>query len=315
VGRFLLRRLGQAVLVLFLVTIVTFGLVHALPGGPARAILGIRASPSAIRQFNDANGYNKALPLQYVDYIWNTVQLKFGFSYKNNESVGYLLGRDLPKTAYLAGLALLFSIIISIPLGIYQAVRRGKVDDYVLTAGSFVGYSMPSFWLALLLIALFAVDLKVFPATAPQTVGVGGAISDPLAMVLPVATLTIIQVAAFSRYMRSSAIESLAQDYIRTARAKGARERRVLFSHMLRNAILPIITLIGLSVPTLLTGNLIVEQVFNYPGAGLLYWNSATNRDYPTLLAETVIIGVFVIAGNLVADIAYSVVDPRIRRS
>jgi peptide/nickel transport system permease protein len=130
-----------------------------------------------------------------------------------------------------------------------------------------------------------------------------------------VATLTIIQVAAFSRYMRSSAIESLAQDYIRTARAKGARERRVLFSHMLRNAILPIITLIGLSVPTLLTGNLIVEQVFNYPGAGLLYWNSATNRDYPTLLAETVIIGVFVIAGNLVADIAYSVVDPRIRRS
>ncbi len=313
-GRFLLRRFGQAILVMFLVTIATFGLVHALPGGPARAVLGIRASPAAIKQFNDANGYNKSLPLQYVDYIWNTVRLKFGFSYKNNESVGYLLGRDLPKTAYLAGLALLFSIIISIPLGIYQAVRRGKPDDYVLTAGSFIGYSMPSFWLALLLIALFAVDLKIFPATAPQTVGIGGAISDPKAMVLPVATLTIIQVAAFSRYMRSSAIESLAQDYIRTARAKGARERTVLFSHMLRNAILPIITLIGLSIPTLLTGNLIVEQVFNYPGAGLLYWNSATNRDYPTLLAETVIIGVFVIAGNLVADIAYSVVDPRIRR-
>jgi peptide/nickel transport system permease protein len=312
-GRFLLRRFGQAIGVLFLVTIVTFGLVHALPGGPARAILGIRASPAAIRQFDAANGYNKSLPLQYVDYIWNTVRLKFGFSYKNNESVGYLLGRDLPKTAYLAGLALLFSILIAVPLGIYQAVRRGKVDDYVLTAGSFIGYSMPSFWLALLLIAIFAVDLKVFPATAPQTVGVGGALSDPSGMVLPVATLTIIQVAAFSRYMRSSAIENLAQDYIRTARAKGARESSVLFSHMLRNAVLPIITLIGLSIPTLLTGNLIVEQVFNYPGAGLLYWNSAVSRDYPTLLAETVIIGVFVIIGNLLADLAYSVVDPRIR--
>jgi peptide/nickel transport system permease protein len=312
-GRFLARRLAQAIGVLFLVTIVTFGLVHALPGGPARAVLGIRASPAAIRQFNRANGYNRVLPLQYVDYIWNTVRLKFGFSYKNNESVGYLLGRDLPKTAYLAGLALLFALIIAIPLGIYQAVRRGKADDYVLTAGSFIGYSMPSFWLALLLIAWFAVDLKIFPATAPQTVGVGGAISDPSAMVLPVATLTIIQVASFSRYMRSAAIESLAQDYIRTARAKGASERTVLFGHMLRNAILPIITLIGISIPALLTGNLIVESVFNYPGAGLLYWNAATQRDYPTLLAETVIIGVFVILGNLIADIAYSIVDPRIR--
>ncbi len=310
---YLLRRFGQAIAVLFLVTLITFGLVHALPGGAARAVLGLRATPGAIRQFNIANGYNKPLPVQYVDYIWHTLQLHLGFSYKNNETVSYLLSTDLPKTAYLAGLALLFTVLIAIPLGVYQAVRRGHADDYVLTSASFVAYSMPSFWLGLVLIELFAVNLRWFPATAPQTVGVGGAISHPAAMVLPVATLTIIQVASFSRYMRSSAIENLAQDYIRTARAKGARERAVLFAHMLRNAVLPIITLLGLSIPSLLTGNLIVEQVFNYPGAGLLYWNSAVNRDYPTLLAETLIIGVFVIAGNLIADVAYSFVDPRIR--
>lgn len=311
--RYLFRRLGQSIVVLFLVTLITFGLVHLLPGGPARAILGLRASAVTIRQFNISNGYNKPLPVQYVDYIWHTVQLRFGFSYKNNETVAYLLSTDLPKTAYLAGVALVLTVIIAVPLGIYQAVRRGRVDDYLLTSASFVAYSMPSFWLGLVLIAVFAVNLHWFPPTAPQTVTVAGAIDHPLAMVLPVATLTIIQVASFSRYMRSSAIDNLAQDYIRTARAKGARERTILFSHMLRNAMLPIITLLGLSVPSLLTGNLIVEQVFNYPGAGLLYWSSAVNRDYPTLLTETLVIGVFVIVGNLIADIAYSVVDPRIR--
>lgn len=310
---YLLRRLGQAIVVLFLVTVIVFALVHALPGGPARAILGLRATPFTIRQFNIANGYNKPLPVQYVDYVWRTVQLRFGFSYKNNETVAYLLGTDLPKTAYLAGLALVITVVIAIPLGVYQAVRRGRADDYLLTSASFVAYSMPSFWLGLVLIAIFSVNLHLFPPTGPQTVGIGGALSHPSGMVLPVATLVIIQVASFSRYMRSSAIENLAQDYIRTAQAKGARQRAVLFSHMLRNAMLPIITLLGLSIPSLLTGNLIVEQVFNYPGAGLLYWNSAVSRDYPTLLAETLIIAVFVILGNLVADIAYSVVDPRIR--
>jgi peptide/nickel transport system permease protein len=221
----------------------------------------------------------------------------------------------LPKSAYLSGLALLFTVLVAVPLGIYQAVRRNKPDDYALTSLSFVGYSMPTFWLGLLLIAVFAVYTKLLPPEGPQSAGVGGALADPKAMVLPVLTLTIVGVASFSRYMRSSAIESLAQDYIRTARAKGVTKRGVLFGHMLRNAILPIVTLLGLSLPTLMSGNLVTESVFNYPGVGLLFYSSAQARDYPVLLALTLVVGVLTVLGNLMADIAYGIVDHRVRLS
>jgi peptide/nickel transport system permease protein len=315
VGRYLLRRSGQALVVVILVSIITFILLHLLPGGPARALLGERASPAAIHAFDVANGYNRPLPLQYFSYMGRLLQGNLGFSYKNNESVVTLLSSDLPKSAYLSGVALVLTVLIAVPLGIYQAVRRGKADDYALTGITFVAYSMPSFWLGLVLIALFAVHFKILPPTAPQTPNLSGALSDPKGMLLPVLTLTLVGVASFSRYMRSSAIENMAQDYIRTAKAKGLGQRAILFSHMLRNAVLPIITLLGLSIPVLLTGNLIVEQVFNFPGAGLLFWNSAQARDYPVLLAVTLLVGVFTVVGNLVADLAYSLVDPRIRYS
>jgi peptide/nickel transport system permease protein len=299
--------------VVVLVSMMTFLLLHLLPGGAARAMLGFRASPSALRAFNVANGYNQSVPLQYVSYIDRLLHGNLGFSYKNNEPVSTLLADDLPKSAYLSGLALLFTVIIGVPLGIYQAVRRNKPDDYFLTSMSFVGYSMPTFWLGLLLIAVFSVYTKLLPPAAPETATVGGAIADPRAMVLPVLTLTIVGVAFFSRYMRSSAIESLAQDYIRTARAKGATKRGVLFGHMLRNAILPVVTLLGLSVPGLVSGNLVTESVFNYPGVGLLFWNSAQTRDYPTLLALTLVVAILTVLGNLAADIAYGIVDHRVR--
>jgi peptide/nickel transport system permease protein len=194
-------------------------------------------------------------------------------------------------------------------------VRRNKPDDYAVTGLSFIGYSMPTFWLGLLLIAFFSIFLKWLPPSAPQSATVGGAISDPRAMILPVLTLTIVGIAFFSRYMRSSAIESLAQDYIRTARAKGVTRRGLLFGHMLRNAILPVVTLIGLSVPALLSGNLITESVFNYPGVGLLFWTAAETRDYPTLLALTLVVAVFTVLGNLLADIGYGIIDRRVRVS
>ena len=310
---YLVRRGGQALVVVILVSIITFLLLHLLPGGAARAELGFRASPGAIQQFNKANGYNLPLPFQYLSYIGRLVQGNLGFSYKNNEPVSTLLGQDLPKSAYLSGLALFFTVLIAVPLGIYQAVRRNKPDDYVLTSLSFVGYSMPTFWLGLILIAAFSVYTHLLPPIAPQSATVGGALADPKAMVLPVLTLTIVGVASFSRYMRSSAIESLAQDYIRTARAKGATRRGVLFGHMLRNAILPVVTLLGLSVPALVSGNLITESVFNYPGVGLLFWNSAQSRDYPTLIALTLVVAVLTVLGNLVADVAYGIVDRRVR--
>jgi peptide/nickel transport system permease protein len=313
--RFLFKRIGQSIVVIILVSLATFTLLHLLPGGAARAELGVRASPSAIRAFDIANGYNRPFFNQYFFYIDRVVHGNLGYSYKLNEPVRTLLSMDLPKSAYLSGLALFFTIVIAIPLGIYQAVRRNKPDDYALTGFSFVGYSMPTFWLGLLLIALFSVYLKWLPPSAPQTPTVGGSLTDPKAMILPVMTLTIVGVASFSRYMRSSAIENLAQDYIRTARAKGVTRRGVLFGHMLRNAVLPIVTLLGLSFPALLSGNLITESVFNYPGVGLLFWTSTQVRDYPVLLALTLVVAVFTVLGNLVADIGYSLIDRRVRLS
>jgi peptide/nickel transport system permease protein len=313
--RYLIRRFGQALAVVFLVSIMTFLLLHLLPGGAARAELGFRSSPSAIKAFNIANGYNRPFFSQYWLYLDHLFHGNFGYSYKLNEPVSTLLSMDLPKSAYLSGLALILTVIIAIPLGIYQAVRRNKPDDYVVTGLSFVGYSMPTFWLGLLLIAFFSVYLKWLPPSAPQSATVGGAITDPKAMVLPVLTLTIVGVASFSRYMRSSAIESLAQDYIRTAKAKGVTQRGILFGHMLRNAILPIVTLLGLSIPALLSGNLITESVFNYPGVGLLFWTAAQSRDYPTLLALTLVVAIFTVIGNFMADIGYGLIDRRVRVS
>lgn len=313
--RFILRRVGQSIAVVILVSLATFVLLHMLPGGAARAELGTRATASSIRQFNIANGYNRPFFSQYVFYVNQLIHGNLGYSYKTNEPVSTLLAADLPKSAYLSGLALFFTVLIAIPLGTYQAVRRNKPDDYVLTGFSFIGYSMPAFWLGLLLIYLFSVFLKWLPPFGPQAATVGGAISDPKAMVLPVLTLTVVGVASFSRYMRSSAIESLAQDYIRTARAKGVTQKGVLLGHMLRNAILPIVTLLGLSIPALMSGNLITESVFNYPGVGLLFWSSTTTRDYPTLLALTLVVAVFTVVGSLAADIAYSFIDRRVRYS
>ena len=313
--KFLIRRTAQAVAVMILVSVGMFTLIHLLPGGAARATLGLRASPQAIRAFNVANGYNLPVVEQYFTYIGHLLEGDFGYSYKQNETVAFLLGQDLPKSLYLSGLALLCTLLIAIPLGVYQAVRRNKPDDFALTGLSFVGYAMPSFWVGLLLITFFSVKLQWFPPSGPQSPTVSGAISDPRAMVLPVATLTIIGVASFSRYMRSSAIEALAQDYIRTARAKGVRERGVLWRHMFRNALLPIVTLVGLSVPALLSGNLITESVFNYPGIGLLYWSSAQTRDYPTLLTLTMVVAVATILGSLLADIGYSIIDRRVKVS
>jgi peptide/nickel transport system permease protein len=313
--RFLVRRIGQAIAVVFIVSLMTFLLLHLLPGGAARAELGVRASPSSIRAFNQANGYNLPLVPQYFLYLDHLFHGNLGYSYKLNEPVSTLLSQDLPKSAYLSGLALFFTLLIAIPLGIYQAMRRNRPDDYFVTGMSFIGYSMPTFWLGLLLIAFFSIFLKWLPPSAPQSATVGGALTDPRAMVLPVMTLTIVGIAFFSRYMRSSAIESLAQDYIRTARAKGVTQRGILFGHMLRNAILPVVTLVGLSIPALLSGNLITESVFNYPGVGLLFWTSAETRDYPTLLALTLVVAIFTVIGNLLADIGYGVIDRRVRVS
>jgi peptide/nickel transport system permease protein len=307
-----IRRLGQGVLVVVIVSFLTFIEAHLLPGNPARAILGPHVSNAQIEAFDRANGYNHPLVIQYLDYVDRLVHGNLGFSYQQNQSVAALLGERLPATVILVGLSVVVALLVAIPLAILQAVRRNRPVDYALTGASFAFYSMPTFWLGLMLIMLLAVKAHVFPPVAPS----GGPVQileDPAGLVLPVLTLALGSIAAFSRYLRSSLLDNLAEDFVRTARAKGASNRIVLYRHVFRNALLPIITLLGLSLPGILSGALITESVFNYPGMGLLYWNSALSQDYPVLLGVTMVVALGTVIGSLVADLLYAAADPRIR--
>jgi peptide/nickel transport system permease protein len=311
---YVVRRLIQAVVVVIGVSLIVFLLIHLLPGGPARAALGARATKAEIRAFNVANGYNRSIPVQYGLYVWHLLHGNLGYSYHYNQSVLSLLETNLPKSALLVGLAYVLALVVGVPLGLYQAVRRNKLGDHAVTTVAFVAYAMPTFWAGMLLILAFAITLHVLPAEVPQNAATVGAIlSDPRALVLPVVTLALVNFSIFSRFMRSSAIENLVQDYIRTARAKGISSARVVFRHLLPNSVTPILTLIGLTLPIVLSGAIVVETVFNYPGMGYLLWTAALKQDYPVLMGFTLVIGVATVVGSLLADLLYAAVDPRVR--
>ncbi|HEX2323538.1 MAG TPA: ABC transporter permease [Streptosporangiaceae bacterium] len=312
---YLIRRVAQAILVLFIVTVITLALVHLFPGGPIRAILGPRATVAQVAYYNRLYGFDKPFYLQYVKWVSQFFQGNFGFSVKLNQSVASLIGQDLPKTIVLVGLGTVVSLLFGIPLGMYQAVKRYTVGDYVLTGVSFLGYATPTFFVGLLLVEWFAVDTHVFPPFAPQSSTWTGVLSQPRALVLPVTAYAFVLYALWSRYMRSSVMDNLVQDYVRTARAKGAGERRILWGHIFRNSLISIVTLLGLSLPTLVAGAIFIEVVFNYPGMGLAFYNAALNVDYEVLLGFTVLATVATILGNLLADIGYAILDPRVRYS
>jgi len=312
---YLIRRLFQAILVTFFVTVITLLLVHLFPGGPVRAMLGPRASAAQVAYFNKQYGFNRPIYVQYGKWIWQLLHGNLGYSIKLNQTVASELTNRLPKTIILVGLGTVVSLLFGIPLGIYQAVRRYTVGDYVLTGISFLGYATPTFFIALLLVEWFAVDSHVFPPFAPQGDTVGAVLSQPRALVLPVLAYGFLLYALWSRYMRSSVMDNLVQDYVRTARAKGASERRVLWGHVFRNSLISIVTLLGLSLPTLVAGAIFIEVVFNYPGMGYAFYQAAENVDYATLLGFTLVATAATIIGNLLADVGYAVLDPRVRYS
>lgn len=313
-SRFILRRVGQAIGVLLGVTLVVFILERLTPGSLAHAILGPRASPQAVAAFNSANGLNHSEVIQYLDFLARLLRGNLGYSFKLNQSVASLVAHELPNDLILVGLGFALALLIALPLGVAQAVRRGRTFDHATGAAVLALYSMPAYWLALLLIAALSIGVHAFPPEAGQSTSTAGILDDPRGLVLPVLTLALVNVAWFSRYMRSAAIDTLAQDYVGLARAKGLPERLVLMRHVLRNSLLAIMTLLGMSVPMLLTSGLVVEYVFNVPGVGLSYWVAASNADYPVELGVTVIVGVATVLGSLLADLSYAVLDPRVRR-
>ena len=310
---YLVRRVLQAVLVVLGVILITFVLSQVIPGGEARAVLGPRATPALIARFNRVNGLTKPVLVQFWHYLIGIPQLRLGYSYKFTQPVWVIIRERLPKTLVLVGTSLAIALMIAIPLGVFQVVRRHKLSDYAVTGLAFVLYASPTFFIGTLLIVWFAFDLHLLPVAPPSNASPWAVFTDPKAFVLPVLTLSATTIAAFSRYMRSSLLDAMAEDYIRTARAKGASGRRVLYGHALRNALIPIITLIGLTLPAIVSGAVIVESLFNYPGMGLLIVQAAENTDIPLVLGTTIVATVATVTGSLLADVLYVIVDPRIR--
>src|SRR6266581_3020283 len=310
---YLIRRIGTSLVILIGISIFVFILLHSVFPSPAIVILGPKATPKAVAAWNAQNGFSDPVIVQYWHYMYALLHGNLGYSYKLNQPVAALFNERWARSLYLSGMGILVAILIAIPLGIYQAVKRNTFGDQAVTAAAFTTYAMPDFFLYLIAIQIFAISLPIFSFEASQSTSILGVIGDWREMMLPILCIALLVLAGYSRYMRSSAMDILAQDYIKTARAKGLPERLVLLRHLVKNASLPMVTLIGLSLPILLAGNLITETLFNYQGLGLLFFNSLQKVDYPVLLAYTLAGAVLVVIGNFVADIALTIADPRIR--
>ncbi len=313
--RLIVHRLAQAVPTMIGITMLTFVLLHAIPGGPAEVMLGERATPALLAQVDRAFGLNQPLPVQYLTWLGHVARGDFGYAYTYHATVTSLILTALPRTLMLVALAILLSHLFAIVLGVVQTVLSGTWFDYGLNVALYFLYAMPGFWLAMLAVQVVAIQLQILPASGISSgFTTHPALGDYLRhLVLPDAVLILGTVAGWTRYMRNAMADTMAEDYIRTARAKGASEARVLIHHALKNSLRSLVTLAGLSLPALFAGALIIEMVFNYPGMGLLFWTAAQNRDYPILLGITVMVGGLTILGNLLADVAYALLDPRIQ--
>ncbi|MGI8688921.1 MAG: ABC transporter permease [Thermomicrobiales bacterium] len=313
---FIARRLAQGAVLLALLSFVVFLMVYLAPGDAADFAINQRANEEEIQRFRHEMGLDLPWYRQYTHLAGNWVRLRFGTSIIQRKPVATIIKQQLPRTAEILALSILFSLLLAVPIGIVSAIRQYSLIDNVVTVLSFVGIAFPSFFLALMLILLFAVRLHWLPTQGAQTIGQPASLADHLKhLILPVLTLTLIRTAGWSRYIRSSMLEVLRQDYIRTAHAKGLTARAVLARHAFRNALMPLITLLGLSLPDLVAGAIVTEQIFSWNGLGQLIVTSAGKRDTPVVLALTLMSGAAIIIGNLLADIGYHVVDPRIQMS
>lgn len=312
--RFLATRIAQGIVVLLIVTLIVYFLLHlSLPDGPGAGVLGMQATDEQIKEFNRTHGFDLPVWRQYLNFLAQVIQGDFGTSFEMKRAVTDLIGQRLPKTLVLAALAMVVALLVSIPLGVMQAVRRNKAFDTIFTAVNFVLYSTPSFFLGLILVIVFTQWLKLLPATAPQGQTVAEVLSKANGLVLPTLTAAVPIIATFARYMRSSTLENLGEDYVRTARAKGTSRGRVVARHVFRNSLTPIIAMLGYYLPVMFGGMIVVESLFNYPGMGLLFWTSAQTSDYPVLLGCIMIIAVATVAGSLLADLIQAALDPRTR--
>lgn len=313
-AQYLLRRGGQSVVLLLLVSLIGFGILHLAPGGPlSQLVQSASMSQEDIDRITRQMGLDRPFIAQYGDWLWRMASGDWGTSYRDGMPVLKKIAGHIQPTLELMLFSTVLAAFIGCGIGIWGAVKRHSLVDVLSSAGAMVALSVPTFWFGLMSIYLFAIELRWFPAGNRGTVG-DGSLGDILYhMVLPVLVLALVETAIWAQFMRASMIETLEQDYIRTARAKGVPRQGVIWSHALRNSLLPMITLLGLQVPTLLGGALVTETVFSWPGMGRLFLDSLEYRDYPVVMGILLLSAVMVMLGSLIADLLYAVADPRIR--
>lgn len=308
-AKYLAFRLLDAIPTLFLVLTLVFIAMRILPGDPALAVLGANADGGQLEAFRERMGLNDPLIVQYVKFLGSAVTLNFGRSLISDVPISQLIATNLPHTIYLTLTSVAMGLIAGIPLGVFAATRRNKAPDSALRIYSLVGYAIPDFFLGAVLLVVFSLKLGWFPINGEGS-GFWGGLHH---LILPALTLAILKSAFLGRLTRTSLLEVLGRDYIRTARAKGAREPRVIYRHGLRNALLPLSTGIGISILATLSGSVAVELVFNRPGVGRLLIDAIQQRDYPVIQASVLMFAAFVVIVNLAMDVVYVLVDPRIR--
>ncbi len=311
---YIVRRLLIAIPILLGITIIDFLIVNMAPGNPVDMMISPNITGEALALRKAALGLDQPLYIQYFHWLVSLLQGNFGYSMTTYQPVGQMIAQRIGPTMLLMGTALVVGLLIAVPLGVISATHQNSTLDYLTTGGAFFGVSIPNFFLGLGLIYIFAVKLKWLPSSGMFTLGGdNGPIDTMRHLILPVIVLAVQIAGQDIRYVRSGMLEILGQDYLRTARAKGLKESVVINKHALRNALITIITVIGMQIPLLFGGAVITEQIFAWPGIGQLTIDSISGRDYPTLMAINLIAAVMVLAANLLTDIFYSVVDPRIR--
>ncbi len=313
---FLLQRLMQALLLLLIVSMIGFAILHLAPGGPmSQFAAGGDMSQEDLDRIAEQLGLNRALPVQYAEWLWRMLSGDWGVSYRDQQPVLHIIAGHLGPTLELMLTSTLLAMFIGAWIGIFGAVNRYSLFDGIATIGTMIALSIPTFWFGLVVIYVFSVGLGWLPSGNRFTIGDGSFLNRLHHLIGPCVVLALVSTAVWSRYMRSSMLDVINQDFVRTARAKGVPERRILMTHVLRNALLPMITITGLHVPSLLSGALVTETVFTWPGMGRLFLDSISYRDYPVVMGILMFTAVMVLLGSLLADLLYGVADPRISGS
>lgn len=308
-----IKRLISIIPMLFFISIISFILMQMAPGDPLQAYITPQMSPDDIERIRQSMGLDQPIIVQYFRWLINALQGNLGYSMVSHRPVIQVIVERIPNTLIITVTALVISILVAIPVGLYAGYKKNSIIDNILNVTSYIGISIPSFWFAMILIYIFSVKLGLLPSVGMRTAGVDTSIDLLKHMVMPVIVLSYYNLCVFTRYIRSSTIGQLREDYVLTQRAYGATTKEILFKHVLKNTLLPVITIFAMALPQLVTGAFITETIFGWPGMGQLGVNAIFGYDYPVVMGITMISSLMLILGNLLADLLYQLVDPRIK--